>query len=98
MEEQVQVVLVKREIELPKETSEIVDAVGEMFEVVEKTVADGFQAGQDLPVIAVAAMQTVMVAMDGAKAVPAEVKADPAKLAVLSGLLAEKIVKVFVKK
>lgn len=91
------VVMVKREIELPKEITEVVDSVGELLDVTKATIADGFQAGQDLPVIAVAAMQKVMVSLDGAKAIPAEVKADPAKMAVLAGLLTEKILKTFLK-
>ena len=92
-----EVVLIKKEVELPKELFELTDAVGDLFLEMEKALADGFQAGQDIPVLLTAAMSKAMVAADGVKKLPAEVKAKPAKVAVVAGLLGEKVIDAFVK-
>lgn len=92
-----QVVLVKKEVELPKELAEAAQAVGNLFVVMKKQLADGFQAGQDLPVILTEAMKEAMIAVDGAKKVPVEVKAHPAKVGLVAGVLSEQIIDCFVK-
>ena len=43
--------LIKKEIELPKETSELADGAANLVVAVAAALKDGFDLGQDLPTI-----------------------------------------------
>ena len=71
---------VKKEIELPKETAELADAVGGVVKAVKAALADGWQMGTDLPAIAVAAVGLLGPAISGIEKLPEEFKADKGKM------------------
>ncbi len=71
---------VKKEIELPKEASELADAIAGVFKAVKAAAADGWQTGTDLPAVAVAAMALLPAAISGLDQLGAEFKADKGKI------------------
>lgn len=71
---------VKKEIELPKEASELADAIAGVFKAVKAASADGWQTGTDLPAVAVAAMALLPAAIAGLDQLGAEFKADKGKI------------------
>jgi hypothetical protein len=73
-------------VDVPKETQELVQAIVEVVKAAKLALADGFQPGQDLPVIAVAAFQNLLAGVQGIAQLPEEAKADPGKLAVVLAL------------
>jgi hypothetical protein len=78
---------IKREIELPKEMGELGMALEKMVKASKQALADGFQAGQDIPAIAVSAFGELTQALGGLQNVSAEAKADPGKIAVVGALV-----------
>jgi len=76
-----EVVLLKIEVEVPKEVYEIGQCVGNMLSAAGVALKDGWQPGQDIPVILTGALSGLMTAIDGCQKVIAEAKAKPFKLA-----------------
>lgn len=68
---------IKVEIELPKEAYELAKGLGAFGAAVKAALADGWQIGQDMPVIITAAVANVVPALEGASAVTDEAKLDP---------------------
>ncbi len=69
----------KLELEVTKEVHEIGLAVKGVVEAYKIAVADGFQAGQDIPTILMASYSNLTLAIEGADQAAAEFKADPIK-------------------
>ncbi len=72
---------IKKEIEVPKETSEFTDAIANVAIASKKALDDGFQLGEDLPAIATAALTHLLPAVDGATKIPGEMKENAYKFA-----------------
>ena len=88
---------VKVELEVAKEAHELVQGVVELVKAVKEAMKDGFQVGQDLPVIVAAAVQKLPPAIDGLDKLGDELK-DPGSFAKAMVVGAADLVEVFVKK
>ena len=64
--------------EVPKEIHELMVAVAKLMSEARKATADGFQLGQDLPLIVTASMGDVMAGVAGVEKLGDEWKEDPA--------------------
>jgi hypothetical protein len=80
-------------VEVTKEMYELGKGVAVIVDAVMAAVKDGFQPGQDLPVIAVKAFGE-MAAIEGIDKIGAEMKEDPAAFATAMGLTLSDIYKV----
>ncbi len=69
---------VKVELELPKEASELAAGIANFLAHAIAAVKDGFQAGDDLPVLLAAAMGDLIPALNGVDQLPTEFKEDKA--------------------
>lgn len=76
---------VKLELEVPKETYEVIKGLVKFAKDVKAALGDGFQVG-DLPAILASVMSPeAMAAIQGVDLVAGEVKADPAGAALAAG-------------
>lgn len=62
----------KHELEVPKETYEIGEALSSMVSATAKALEDGWQPGQDIPAILVSPVSKLGAALDGIQKVPGE--------------------------
>lgn len=76
-EEKPNVEIVVREVQCAKETLEVGEGLAGMLKDVRQALADGWQPGQDIPVILSSAMARLGTAVDGALKVNDERKASP---------------------
>lgn len=67
---------IKVEVEVSKEAHELAQALADVAIKALSAVEDGFQAGQDLPVILVEAVSKLPSALDGVNQIGAELKED----------------------
>lgn len=88
---------VKVELEVAKEAHELVQGVIELIKAVKEAMKDGFQVGQDLPVIVAAAVQKLPPAIEGVDKLGEELK-EPGAFAKAMVIGASDLVEVFVKK
>lgn len=88
---------VKIELEVAKEAHELAQGLVEMVKAVKEAMKDGFQVGQDVPVIVSAAVQKLPAAIDGLDKLPEELK-DAGSFAKAMVVAAADLVEVFVKK
>jgi len=65
------------ELEVPKEISEVGEALGAVLKAVGVALEDGFQPGEDIPVIVTSAVANLGVALGGIQNVPREFMEDP---------------------
>jgi len=75
-----------KQVEVTKEFSELWDGLAEIVKAAKLALADGFQPGQDLPVIAAQAFGSLTKAIGGLDQLPAEAKEETAAF-VRGGLL-----------
>lgn len=66
--------LQKREVEVTKEFAELWEGLAEIVKASKVALKDGFQPGQDLPVIAAQAFGSLTKAIGGLDQLPAEAK------------------------
>lgn len=66
--------LLKKEVQVTKEFSELWEGLAEIVKACKLAIADGFQPGQDLPVIAVQSFASLTKAIGGLDQLPAEAK------------------------
>ena len=66
----------------PKETYEVGYALGEMIRAIGAALKDGFQPGQDIPVIITSAIANLASAINGLDELPEEFVQEPVKAAV----------------
>lgn len=66
-----------KQVEFPKEWSEVGDALVEIAKAVKLAKADGWQAGQDVPVVLLASFQPLAKALDGVMMLEGEAKEAP---------------------
>jgi len=66
----------KIELEVPKEITEIGEALGTLLSAIGTSLSDGFQPGTDIPVIITTAIATLGTAVNGAQDIPAEFQED----------------------
>ena len=66
--------LVKKEVEVTKEANEIAEALVSLVASSKDAVADGFQAGQDIPTIIAANLTNLMTGFDGMDKLTTEAK------------------------
>lgn len=71
----------KLEVEVSKEVNEIGEAIKTIVESYKLAVADGFQAGTDIPAVLMASYQKLIAAIEGMDQADDEFKADPIKAA-----------------
>ena len=64
-------------ISVPKEVSEVGEALGEIMKVIGQSLLDGFQPSQDIPAIVTATLMNLIKAIDGAQKIPDEFLTDP---------------------
>lgn len=88
----------KIESEVPKEIYELAAGIGDMALVIKAAVADGFQVGQDVPVIIAAAIQKLIPAFDGFEKVSGEYKEASLAFAEAIALVGFKVAKEIAKK
>jgi len=85
--------LIKKEIELPKETSEIVDYVADLVINAKEALNDGFQIGTDIPAIATKSFNGLITAVDGMDKIEDEFKSDEASFMLAWAIAGAKIYK-----
>lgn len=68
--------VVKREVECAKETLELGEGLAKFVSSLQGALADGWQSGQDLPVLLSAALTDLVPAVQGVEKIKDEVK-DP---------------------
>lgn len=68
---------VEVKVEVSKEAYEVAIGLGQMVAAIKTALADGWQAGTDVPVIVSAAITNLVPAVDGLDKVGAELKEDP---------------------
>jgi hypothetical protein len=88
---------IKKEVEVPKETSELADAIAEVAVATKKALADGFQLGQDVPAIVSSAIQNLLPAIQGFEKLDDEAKGAPYKFGLAWGISGEKVYDSFAK-
>ena len=71
--------LVKLEMDVPKEIHEVGIAIRDILIATDNALKDGFQVGQDLPIILSAAFGSLVVAITGMQNIPTEFKELPVK-------------------
>jgi hypothetical protein len=70
--------LVKVEVEVPKEAHELAQGIANVVAAVKVALADGWQAGTDLPILMTAALVELVPAVQGVEHLDDEAKAHPA--------------------
>jgi len=70
-----------REVELPKETCELMEGAGDFIYALRLALRDGFQLGEDLPIIVAEAMAKLVPALEGMDKLDDEFKEDKALVA-----------------
>jgi hypothetical protein len=88
--------LKKIEISVPKESYELAKGIQAVVEAVVVAVKDGFQPGQDIPAIVVAAVSALPAAVDGIDKLSDEAK-DPVAFAKAFALVGFDIAAIFKK-
>lgn len=88
---------IKLEIEVPKELHEVNVAVLNVLKAVKTALADGWQIGQDLPIIVTAAIANLPPAIDGFEKIADEVKENMPGTVNAGAFLAAEIIKIFKK-
>lgn len=78
-------VIIKKEIKVEKEFSEIGVAIAKMITVANSALEDGFQAGQDIPTVLMGTYPELSKAMEGIDKLGAAFKENP--VASLTGLI-----------
>lgn len=76
---------IKREVELPKESCELMEGAGDFIYALRLALRDGFQLGEDLPLIVAEAMAKLVPAVEGMDKIDDEFKED--KVAVANAAL-----------
>ena len=66
--------LIKRELECTKESTELMEGLTALVDAYFEAVKDGWQLGQDLPVIITAAVQKLLPAFQGIEKLGSEIK------------------------
>lgn len=84
-------------VEVSKELNDVRKALVKVVKSSKEAVADGFQAGQDIPAIAMASYQELLEALKGLNDVPAEFKEDLGASVRCAGLLAGDLTEVLAK-
>jgi len=85
---------IKKEIELPKETCELMDGIGDFVYALRVALKDGFKMEDDMPVIVAEAMSKLLPAVDGVGLIDDEFKEDKgAVLAAVAICLLPKLLK-----
>ncbi len=64
--------MVQETFDAPKETKEVKDALVAIVKVTKEALADGWQAGTDLPAIITVAAAHLLTAVDGMNKIPME--------------------------
>lgn len=90
--------LIEVKVKVPKETYELEQGIVKFVAACKAALDDGFQPGQDLPMILTAAIATLLPAIDGVQKLPEEaVSAIPGMINV-GGLFAADLAAVFLPK
>ena len=84
-------------VKVPKETYALEQGLVAFVGACKQALADGFQVGQDLPVIISAALADLLPAVAGVGALPEEAKGDLPAMINVGGLLVGDLAKVFMK-
>lgn len=90
--------LVEKTVQVPKETMELVQGMVNMTLAAKKALADGWQPGSDIPMIAMSAFNELLVAVQGLDQLDDEFKSAPGKLALVLGLAVDQLVGELTKK
>ena len=85
-------------VEVSKEAHELAQGVCEMVLAVKAAMADGWQTGQDVPVLITAALTTLAPAITGVEQLGDELKEDPAAFASAIALPVGEMVSALLKK
>lgn len=87
---------ITKEITLSKETYELGQGVGEFIKAVKKSLADGFQYGDDLPDIIDSAIRDLLPAINGATSISDEIAENPKIFAETVALIGGEIISEFI--
>ncbi len=85
-------------VEVPKESYELAQAVVAVVKSVKDALADGFQPGQDLPAVVIAAFGQLSGAVQGLDKLDDELKASPVGVAKALGLSIGDAIEALLKK
>jgi len=66
--------IIKKEVSVSKETSELADSLVSLVKSIREHVKDGFQAGQDVPAILMENLQSLMKGVEGVDQLDDEAK------------------------
>ncbi len=86
------------QVEVSEKAYALGQALTELVKVSKQALADGFQAGQDVPVIVLAAASQVVKVVEGINAAGDELKEDQAAFIAALGLSAKDLAGVLLKK
>jgi len=88
----------KYEIDLPKESLELAQGIEKFVKSLHLALSDGFQVGQDLPIIVSSAIADMIPALAGSEKIGEELKADPVAVAQAFAIIGGNLAKSFTKK
>lgn len=84
--------LVKVEVEVPKESYELANGLAKILKAAKDAAADGWQSGQDLPVVLLEAFKELPGMISGFSDVGAEFKADKGKLLLALSIALDEVI------
>lgn len=87
---------VQVQVDVSKEMNEMMDAIVGVVEAMKQALADGFQPGQDLPAIVLAAVNLLPPALQGMDLIGDELKQNPKEFANAAALGAAKLLGKFI--
>ncbi len=79
------------QVTLPKEAAELAEGIGKFVLAVREATKDGFQVGQDLPVLITSAMADLIPAIQGAEKIGAEFQLSKAGVVMAFALTGAKV-------
>ena len=83
--------LLDKTVQVPKESSEVADAVCDIVIKANEALSDGFQIGEDITAIIGESIAKLPPALDGFTKIPSEMKEDGYKFAMAWAVAGEKI-------
>lgn len=83
----------KFSVEIPKETGELIIGITNFLKAIRKSQENGWQAGEDLPIIMMSALATLPDALDGWDKMDDEARANPAAMIAAGGIFGAELYK-----
>lgn len=87
--------MAKLQIEVGDKTVDLIDGLAKFLKVAKEVSEDGFQPGQDLPVLGMTAFQELLPVVSALQEVKAEFEANPDSRTIAAALLANELMDIF---